>query len=120
MIVLVCGDRHWSDRQAIRRRLAQLPLDTTVVHGAASGADSIAGEEAKDLGFKVVEFPAEWAKYGRAAGPKRNSAMLAYIENSVGISIVLAFHHNISESRGTADTVRKAKAGGIKTIVFRD
>lgn len=117
MIVLVCGDRNWNDRERIARALSKLPNDTTIIHGACRGADEIAGEEAKKLGFKVREFPADWSQ-GRAAGPIRNRLMLTELQN-VGNGFVLAFHSNIAESKGTADTVREAKRRGIKVLVIK-
>jgi len=112
MIVLICGDRFWSDRQAIRRRLAQLPKDTIILHGAASGADTIAGEEATKLGLTVKQFPANWNKHGRAAGPIRNRQMLDHKPN-----LVIAFHNDLSKSKGTKDTVQEAIKRGIPTYV---
>lgn len=112
MIILVCGDRHWTDREAIRRRLNQLPKDAIILHGAARGADSIAGEEAKKLGLTVKEFPADWDKYGRAAGPIRNRLMLDEKPD-----LVIAFHYDLSKSKGTADTAREARKRGIPVYI---
>lgn len=109
LVVLVCGDRHWSNRAAIIKRLKQLPLDTLILHGGASGADSIAGEEALKLGLEVKVFPANWDKYGRAAGPIRNIEML-----DQNPQLVIAFHPNLTQSRGTAHTVREARKRQIK------
>ena len=33
--------------------------------------------------------------------------------------LVIAFHHDLSKSKGTADTVQEAKKRGIKVIVIR-
>lgn len=114
MKVLICGDRHWTDRELIRSWLSKLQdwgYDT-VLEGKASGADSIAGEEAKLMGMTVLEFPAEWQRYGRAAGPIRNRQMLDQLP-----SLVVAFHKNISASRGTKDTLEEAKKRCIETIL---
>lgn len=113
MLVLVCGDRNWTDRKKVADRLAILPQDTIVIHGACRGADQIAGEEAKKLGFIVHEFPADWSKYGKMAGPVRNSQMLAEKPD-----LVLAFHPNLNESKGTADTVRKARVARMTVEVI--
>ena len=109
LTVLICGDRNWASRTSIIKRLKQLPLDTLIIHGGARGADSIAGEEALKLGFEVQVFPAEWDKYGLAAGPKRNIQML-----DQNPQLVIAFHPNLTQSRGTAHTVREARKRQIK------
>lgn len=64
MRVLICGDRDWSDVEAIRNRLVELPPGSTVIHGAARGADSIAGRLAESMGFEVIAASV-WA-FGRA------------------------------------------------------
>jgi len=72
MRVLVCGARHWTDARAIGLCLAKLPVGTVIVEGEARGADLLGRAEAEKLGFAVDPHPAEWARYGRAAGPIRN------------------------------------------------
>lgn len=108
MKVLVCGDRRWNHAGKILDRLGKLPLDTIILEGGASGADTLARHAAERLGLKVVEFPAEWGKYGKSAGPLRNRQMLD--ENPV---LVIAFHSNLAVSRGTKDTVNEARRRGI-------
>jgi hypothetical protein len=112
--VLVCGDRNWSDAETIRRRLERLPQDTVVVHGGARGADTLAGYTADGLGMVVGVFRAEWPRYGRAAGPLRNRAML-----DTHPDLVLAFHDNLDNSKGTKDCVTEARRRGVVTEVIR-
>ena len=108
MKVLVCGDRHWTDRVAIGDRLARLPEDSVIIHGGASGADTLAGEIAKERGYPVMVFYAGWRQYGRAAGPIRNQDMIDQKPD-----LVLAFHKDIQTSRGTADTLNRARKAEI-------
>lgn len=72
----------------------------------------MASDVAKELGFIVLPFPADWSRYGRAAGPIRNRQMLDQKP-----SLVLAFHSDIAHSKGTADTVREAQRRRITTVV---
>jgi hypothetical protein len=113
--ILVCGSRDWTNRAIIRQRVAAIPAGFTILHGAARGADTIAREEAEGVGLKTIAFPAEWEKYGRAAGPIRNRAMLDEHPD-----LVIAFHNDISRSRGTADTVREAKKRGIPVEIIKE
>lgn len=94
-------------------RLAQLPRDTIIVSGAAKGADTHAEWAAEELQMDCVIFPADWDRFGRAAGPIRNRQMLDQKPD-----LVIAFHSDLSKSKGTADTVREAKRRGIKVEVI--
>ena len=49
--------------------------DIIIVSGCASGADAIGERYAKENGFKIEKYPADWKTYGRSAGPKRNRQM---------------------------------------------
>lgn len=111
MRVLVCGDRNWQDNGAIEARLRTLPRNTTIIHGCARGADTLAGSAALRLGLSVRGFPAKWDEYGRAAGHIRNQQML----DEGRPELVIAFHSNIAKSRGTADMLRRAKSAGLPT-----
>lgn len=57
MRVIICGSRTWTDVDAIRALLKTLPPDSVIVHGAAPGADTIAGREAHALGLEVEAHP---------------------------------------------------------------
>jgi hypothetical protein len=78
-----------------------------LVHGAASGADAMAGRWAGANGVSVTTFPADWNRYGRSAGPRRNQAMVDSEPD-----LVVAF----PGGRGTADMVRRAEAAGIRVL----
>lgn len=75
-----------------------------LAHGAARGADSYADEVARQLRVEPVSFQAEWDRYGRAAGMKRNVRMLDEFKPHV----VFAFSADLAMSRGTAGCVREA------------
>lgn len=125
--VLCCGDRNWTDRQIIHDRLVRLANEVrdlthgfvwetkniTVVEGEANGADKISRQEAVKLGMEVESHPANWEKYHRAAGPIRNAEML-----SSGVDLVLAFHDDLSRSKGTADMVKRARKAGVSVEVI--
>ena len=112
MKVLVCGSRDWTDREAIEERLKALPVGTTIISGAARGADSIAASIGRRLGLEVREFPPEWDRFGRSAGYRRNLAML-----DEDPDLVIAFQ--LGNSPGTAHTIENAKQKGIPVEVIR-
>lgn len=113
MIILICGSRDWQDKNLILSTILSL-RPTKIIHGACRGADIIAGECAKELGILVDEYPADWAKHGKAAGPKRNQQML----DEGKPDVVVAFHDNIDSSKGTKDMVNLAKNSKIKFKVI--
>ena len=63
--VLVCGGRDFDDQTHLYTQLDNLHLSgdgpiTEIIQGAASGADTIAAQWAKDEGIKCLSFPAKW------------------------------------------------------------
>jgi hypothetical protein len=114
--VLCTGDRDWTDFDTILRAFATLSAGTEIVHGGARGADDLCSAAARQFNFRVHVHPADWDKYGRAAGPLRNSDMLRLHPD---ISEVFCFHADLANSRGTADMVRKAVRAGLPVRYFR-
>lgn len=121
--MLCCGPRTWEDEWLIRGRLAELPEGTTVIAGAAKGADAMAAQAARDMGMEVIEVPAAWdvtdatppwairytragRRYDMRAGTLRNAAML-----ELEPDVVLAFTDALEG--GTEDCAMQAKKRGI-------
>jgi hypothetical protein len=91
-----------------------MPDDVVVVHGACStGADQLAEQAAYFLGFKVERHPADWKRYGRSAGPKRNGKMVL-----LGADVLLAFP--LQGSRGTWDCVSQARSQQIPILIHEE
>jgi YspA, cpYpsA-related SLOG family len=112
MRVLVCGSRSWQDIHAIRRRLIDLPAHSTIIHGAAPVADTIAALLADDLGFSVRGYHANWRRDGKRAGILRNLRMLDSEPD-----LVIAFWDR--ESRGTKHVIDEARRRGITVDIVR-
>lgn len=121
MKVLVCGSRDWKDYGSIWNRLYRLNQNNytiTIIHGAASrkvdgieeSADMLAHKAAYELGFPIERFPANWKKYGKVAGFKRNLEMLDQKPD-----LVIAFQKD--NSRGTQHTMDNARERGIEVEV---
>jgi len=111
MNVLVCGSRSFGDRQLLNRLLSRLvPDGATIVHGAARGADTLAGMWANENSHPVDSCPANWKKHGKKAGYIRNVYML-----NKKPCMVIAFPKG--EARGTNHTIKEARKRGILTIV---
>ena len=115
MIVIICGDRNWTDEDTIDEYIMTLPPHSTIIHGDCRGADKIAAKLGKIRGHRVVPMDAEWSKYRRGAGPIRNTRMLEEGKPD----LVVAFHDYLGRSKGTADMIGQAEARGISTEVRR-
>lgn len=84
------------------------PAGTVIVSGAADGVDTSAIDWAVTNWVQFEEYPADWDKHGKAAGPIRNQQML--VEGKP--DKVLAIHGG----KGTADMVFRARKAGIPVI----
>jgi hypothetical protein len=112
MKVLVCGSRSWGLIEPIRQRLSVLPEGSEIIHGGAGGADERAQVIARELGIDQKVYWPNWSRYGNAAGPIRNIAML-----DEDPDLVIAFWDGVS--RGTMNTIVEAEKRGIPTEIIR-
>jgi alkylated DNA nucleotide flippase Atl1 len=111
--VLITGSREWDDRETIYTILKALPPGSVIVHGDADGADSIAAVLGESMGHMPEPHPVSketWKRVGPAAGPLRNQRMV-----DLGADLCLAFPR--SGSRGTWDTIRRARKAKIKHVI---
>jgi len=117
MKILVCGGRDYLDYVTLKRELDSIvngvddPDDVCIIQGGAKGADFLAKVYAYCWGWGGLmcqEFPADWRKHGRGAGPVRNQQML----DEGKPDMVVAF----KGGTGTADMVRRAKKAGIEVL----
>lgn len=115
MRVLVCGGRHFGQERRESRMLFDtldmLKIDrgiSVIIHGAAPGADSLAGVWARRMMLPEEQYRAEWKRDGKAAGPIRNQRMI----DEARPDLVVAFQGG----RGTADMVQRARIAGIQIL----
>jgi len=87
------------------------PLDyiTEIISGGAKGADLLGENFAENNDISCKVFYADWDKYGKSAGFIRNQTI---VDNC---DMILAFWDG--ESRGTADTIEKAKKAKKPTFI---
>ena len=118
MKLIVAGGRDFVNTQVMITVLMDLvekgKIDPNpeLVCGMARGADTT-GYILWTQCFKlpVHKFPAEWDKYGKSAGYKRNAEMLKHAD------AVVAFWDG--QSRGTANMIQISRAKGIPTFVVQ-
>ena len=114
MRVLCTGSRDWTNIDLVVEVLSELPPDTTIIHGGAPGLDTVVDVAARELGFKVEVYRADW-KNGKREGLLRNSQMLYEGKPD----LVLGFRTKLN-SRGTNDMLMKAGQAGIPHRIYDD
>lgn len=117
MKVLICGDRYWDNYSSILnivKRLKNKYGNIKIIEGGCSGADIMAKKAAIECGLEYAEYPANWTEYGKRAGPLRNQQML----DEENPDMVIAFHPNTNQSKGTKDMIARAKKAGIQIYIF--
>jgi hypothetical protein len=106
--VLITGSRTWTDVALIRRELAKVwhPACVLVSGACPRGADNLCEGVWMGWGGCVEQHPADWDKYGRAAGYRRNAVMA-----HLGADICLAFVRD--NSPGTTAMINLAMRANI-------
>jgi len=110
MRILVCGGRDFSNEKLLGSVLNSYfygPEDCLIC-GMARGADMLAHKYVSRTDSHIEEYPADWEKYGKSAGPIRNQKML----DEGTPDLVVAF----PGGRGTANMISLAKKAGIKVM----
>ena len=110
--IIVCGGRHYADRQAVFRVLDRIHTERSVaevIQGECpTGADRYAREWALDYGIPLQGFHARWDLYGKRAGPLRNREMLTTKPDGV-----VAF----PGGRGSLDMIAAAREAGVPVYI---
>lgn len=114
MRVLVTGPRAFKNRGALRGALDIL-APTSVVHGDADGADTFAGEWARDNG--VEEIARAYPEHlGKGGGPLRNIYMLDTFQPD----LVLACRTMHGPDAGTLHCIKAAFYRSIVVLQLID
>ena len=115
--LLIAGGRNFEDREIFESVVSETignAEEVTIVQGGAPGADKLAREYAISHGLECAEFPADWQKYGKAAGPKRNDQMTAFVASKGGIGL---FFWD-GQSRGTRHCIKSARKAKITFTIW--
>ncbi len=112
--VLVCGGRNFGNRALLYSIMDHHHREAGafeyLIHGAARGADTLAGEWARERAVPVHSFPADWHTHGNSAGPIRNALMIAQGKPD----LVIAF----PGGAGTANMIRQAEVAKIPVRLY--
>lgn len=120
--LLVTGSRTWPTNDGVLPRVLRAVYDyaptLTLVVGydpvrqLPAGVDRMAYTLWKELAGSVEPHPADWERWGRSAGYRRNTEMV-----DSWADLCLAFILN--ESKGASDCAEQAKDATIPVVYFR-
>jgi len=104
--VIIAGSRDFYDYDLLKKKCDEIIKEEKVeiLSGTARGTDRLGERYSKENGHELSQYPADWDKYGKSAGYKRNLQMA---ENA---DTLIAFWNG--ESPGTKhmiDISRKKK-----------
>ncbi len=114
MKIIIAGGRNFNDFQTLVKFCDHILQDQTnieIVSGTYKGADQLGEKYAAEKGFPITQFPADWKRYGKAAGYKRNEQMAAYADT------LIAFWDG--KSKGTKHMIDLAKSSHLEIYVYK-
>ena len=115
MKVIIAGSRDFNNYELLRNKcnriLSNVKEDITIVSGKARGADSLGEKYAKEKGYKIEEYAANWDNYGKAAGYIRNEQM------AKNADYLIAFWDG--ESRGTKHMIDLATDNNLHVRIIK-
>ncbi len=130
--VIIAGGRDFNDYELLHKELYNILFKLNmryednlvayinqfeIVSGHARGADIMGEKFADEHDIKLKIFPAEWDKYGKSAGYRRNAEMAKYAvegkEQGV-IGVLIAFWDG--KSKGTKSMIDLAKRYGLDEV----
>ncbi len=115
MKVIIAGGRTFDDYNLLVEKCDNIlskSTDIEIVSGTANGADKLGERYAKEKGYKIKRFPANWS-LGKSAGYIRNEEMALYAD------ALIAFWNQ--DSKGTKHMINLAIKHGlkVKTIIYK-
>ncbi|MDP3358134.1 MAG: DUF2493 domain-containing protein [Lutibacter sp.] len=111
--VIIAGGRNFDDFNKLCQvcdEFLQNQNNVEIVSGAYKGADLLGERYAAERNHPIKQFPADWRRYGKSAGLKRNIEMAAYAD------MLIAFWD--AKSKGTKNMIDLATQAGLIVKVF--
>jgi YspA, cpYpsA-related SLOG family len=111
-VVIIAGSRDIYDYAYLCACITSLDIQITkIISGGARGVDSLGERYARDNSIPLLIMRADWDRFGRSAGYKRNEQMA-----ELGQVLIALWD---GQSRGTMHMINIAKARGLTVHVFR-
>lgn len=110
MRVIIAGSRVITDYAMLCQAVEQSGFSISrVLSGMATGVDTLAIRYAREHGLPLDPFPAQWNKFGRSAGYRRNAQMAEKADALIAVWD--------GQSPGTRHMIEVAKPQGLKVFV---
>jgi uncharacterized phage-like protein YoqJ len=114
--VIIAGGRDFSDYDLLKEKATQIlqkyietNQEIIIISGTARGVDQLGEQYAKEMGFKIKRYAADWDKFGKSAGYKRNQKMAEVADAAI------VFWDG--QSKGSKHMIDIAKNKGLKVRV---
>jgi hypothetical protein len=110
--IIIAGGRTFNNYNLLSEscdKALSLQKEIEIVSGTANGADKLGEKYAKEKGYSLKQFPADWNKHKKAAGYIRNEEMAKYAD------ALIAFWDG--KSKGTKHMIDLAKQYNLKVKV---
>lgn len=111
--VIIAGGRNFEDFDKLCQVCDDVLKDQNkveIVSGANKGADLLGEKYAAERNHPIKQFPADWKRYGKSAGQKRNAEMAAYADE------LIAFWDG--KSKGTKNMIDLAEQADLKVKIL--
>lgn len=114
-MIAIVGSRYFVNKDYFLECLNKIVLEwdieiIKIITGGARGADSLAMDYAKENNIELEVFFADWEKFGRSAGPIRNTKIIDSCKYFVAFLS--------PDSKGTRDSIKKAKQSNKIIKIF--
>ena len=112
MKLIIAGGRDFADYELLTAKVEAIVVGephVEIVSGGAKGADRLGEFFAIDHDLPIKRFPADWDKFGKSAGFRRNADMADYADHCI------CFWDG--KSKGTGHMIDLAKNKGLKLTV---
>lgn len=112
MRTIIAGGREYADIQIVLDALCACPWSDQIeeiITGGAKGIDTLADQVAKENQIDRIIAPANWGKYGKSAGYKRNFRMSFLADSLIAIP---------GAGPGTRQMIKIAQEQGLKVFIY--
>lgn len=109
--LIICGSRDFNDYALMKTVLDQVREKFHIISGGARGADALGERYANEHNLQLTVIRADWDRFGRSAGPRRNLEMLKVADG------IIAFWDGAS--RGTKHMIDETRKAGKSVAVIR-
>jgi len=113
MKTIIAGSRNNIEYQDVLTAIRECPWSseiTEVVAGKARGVDTLGEQWAIENNISIKEFPADWKKFGKSAGHRRNEQMGDYADALIAVWD--------GESKGTKHMIDYSKNKRLRVFIY--